>query len=109
MKATVLALGVALAFCGTKISYAQQETDTNNPIVLPPGFSAETFYVGIPNPDGIAVRSDGALFVLNEAEPQECLWLREEILSTSAILSRLRECPLLALMTYFCIWMVPSS
>ena len=64
MKAliTPFALGIALAFCGTRISYAQQETDTSSSIILPPGFTAEPFYVGIPNPDGIAVRSDGTLF-----------------------------------------------
>ena len=38
--------------------------------VLPSGFTAEPFYVGIPNPDGIAVRGDGTLLVVNEAAPQ---------------------------------------
>ncbi len=36
-------------------------------IVLPPGFKVDQFYAG---PDGIAVRHDGALLVVNEGKPQ---------------------------------------
>ena len=39
-------------------------------ITLPPGFYAEGFYVGIPWPDGIAVRDDGSLLVVNEGDPR---------------------------------------
>jgi HEAT repeat protein len=34
------------------------------------GFSVTTFYDGIPNPDGIASRSDGSLLVVNEGVPR---------------------------------------
>jgi len=39
-------------------------------IALPVDFSAEGFYLGIPLPDGIAVRDDGSLLVVDERDPQ---------------------------------------
>ena len=67
---THLVLVIALVLFDTTISHAQQETSAISSINIPPGFSAEPFYTGIPNPDGIAFRDDGSLLVVNEAEPQ---------------------------------------
>ena len=68
--AYVVAFVVALAFCNVTVSQSQQESEICSSIKLPPGFSVEPFYKGIPNPDGIAYRDDGSLLVVNEAEPQ---------------------------------------
>ncbi len=38
-------------------------------VKLPPGFAATIFYSGIPSPDGVAVRDDNTLFVVNESDP----------------------------------------
>ena len=39
-------------------------------MTLPPDFSADAFYLSIPAPDGIAVREDGSLLVVNEGDPK---------------------------------------
>jgi hypothetical protein len=58
---------------GTRIetsSWEEEVEEGEEIIILPSGFSAELFYTGIPNPDGIAFIDDNSLLVINEEELQ---------------------------------------
>lgn len=60
----ILIIIIILSACEQKKKYPITH------IELPSEFSAEYFYMDVPLPDGIAVKSNGDLLVVNEREPQ---------------------------------------
>jgi len=66
----LLSIIISLLYFNIGSLYPQKNVGISSSIHLPQGFTAEPFYTGIPNPDGIAFRHDGSLLVVNESEPE---------------------------------------
>lgn len=52
------------------INTSQAQKSTVSSIVLPPGFSASSFYRDVPNPIDFTFRNDGNLLVVNQKDPK---------------------------------------